>query len=44
MAGEPFISPGTMRGHVSGGRTRLGLRNRVEIAAWAREKRPMDTG
>lgn len=35
VAAELFISLSTVKGHVSAIQTKLGLRNRVEIAAWA---------
>ncbi|MEV4513257.1 response regulator transcription factor [Dactylosporangium sp. NPDC049525] len=37
VAAELFISLSTVKSHVSGIQTKLGLRNRVEIAAWAWE-------
>jgi len=37
IAAELFISLSTVKTHVSGIQTKLGLRNRVEIAAWAWE-------
>ncbi|MEV6038229.1 response regulator transcription factor [Nonomuraea sp. NPDC052116] len=39
IAAELFISLSTVKGHVSGIMTKLGLRNRVEIVAWAWERR-----
>ncbi|OOC56483.1 MULTISPECIES: response regulator [Nocardiopsis] len=42
IADELFISLSTVKGHVSAVQARLGLRNRVEIAAWAWENRLMD--
>ncbi|MET7403793.1 response regulator transcription factor [Dactylosporangium sp. NPDC005572] len=41
IATELFISLSTVKSHVSGIQTKLGLRNRVEIAAWAWEQRLM---
>ncbi|MFC4039385.1 response regulator [Dactylosporangium siamense] len=37
VAAELFISLSTVKSHVSGIQAKLGLRNRVEIAAWAWE-------
>jgi DNA-binding NarL/FixJ family response regulator len=37
IGAELFISLSTVKGHVSTVQTKLGLRNRVEIAAWAWE-------
>lgn len=37
VAGELFISLSTVKTHVASAQTKLGLRNRVEIAAWAWE-------
>ncbi|MEU5978383.1 response regulator transcription factor [Streptomyces sp. NPDC047315] len=37
IGSELFISLSTVKGHVSGIQTKLGLRNRVEVAAWAWE-------
>ncbi|MEV0128685.1 response regulator transcription factor [Dactylosporangium sp. NPDC050688] len=37
VAAQLFISLSTVKSHVSGIQTKLGLRNRVEIAAWAWE-------
>jgi DNA-binding NarL/FixJ family response regulator len=37
IAAELFISVSTVKSHVSGIQTKLGLRNRVEITAWAWE-------
>ncbi|MEV4581974.1 response regulator transcription factor [Nonomuraea jabiensis] len=42
IAAELFISLSTVKGHVSGIMTKLGLRNRVEIVAWAWERRLVD--
>ncbi|MFF4619226.1 response regulator [Nonomuraea jabiensis] len=42
IAAELFISLSTVKGHVSGIMTKLGLRNRVEIVAWAWEHRLVD--
>jgi DNA-binding NarL/FixJ family response regulator len=39
IAAELFISLSTVKSHVSGIQTKLGVRNRVEIAAWAWEHR-----
>lgn len=39
IAAELFISLSTVKGHLSTVQTKLGLRNRVEIAAWAWENR-----
>ncbi|MFI5837543.1 response regulator [Micromonospora sp. NPDC051300] len=39
IAGELFISLSTVKSHLSGIQTKLGARNRVEIAAWAWENR-----
>ncbi|MFC6016192.1 response regulator [Plantactinospora solaniradicis] len=39
IAAELFISVSTVKSHVSGIQTKLGVRNRVEIAAWAWENR-----
>ena len=39
VAAELFISLSTVKSHVSGVQTKLGLRNRVEVAAWAWENR-----
>jgi DNA-binding NarL/FixJ family response regulator len=43
IAAELFISLSTVKGHVSGIQAKLGVRNRVGIAAWAWESRLMDT-
>ncbi|MEV5570893.1 helix-turn-helix transcriptional regulator [Spirillospora sp. NPDC052269] len=37
IAAELFISPGTAKTHVAHIHRKLGVRNRVEIAAWAWE-------
>jgi DNA-binding NarL/FixJ family response regulator len=37
IAAELHISVGTVKGHLAGIHTRLGVRNRVEIAVWAHE-------
>lgn len=39
IATELFITLSTVKGHVSGIQAKLGVRNRVEIAAWAWENR-----
>jgi DNA-binding NarL/FixJ family response regulator len=39
IAAELFITLSTVKSHVSGIQTKLGVRNRVEIAAWAWEHR-----
>ncbi|GGN97013.1 DNA-binding response regulator [Microbispora bryophytorum] len=39
IAAELFISLSTVKSHVAGIQAKLGLRNRVEIAAWAWENR-----
>ena len=39
IGAELFISLSTVKSHVSTIQTKLGLRNRVEIAAWAWENR-----
>ena len=41
IAAELFISLSTVKSHVSGIQTKLGVRNRVGIAAWAWENRVM---
>ncbi len=41
IATELFISLSTVKGHISGVQAKLGVRNRVEIAAWAWESRMM---
>ncbi|MFH8617411.1 response regulator [Streptomyces sp. NPDC017979] len=42
IGSELFISLSTVKGHVSGIQAKLGLRNRVEVAAWAWENRFVD--
>ncbi|MFF3444739.1 response regulator [Streptosporangium sp. NPDC002721] len=44
IADELFISLSTIKGYVSGIMAKLGVRNRVEIAAWAWESRMMGAG
>ncbi|HWS38140.1 MAG TPA: response regulator transcription factor, partial [Actinoplanes sp.] len=39
IAGELFISVGTVKTHLGSIHTKLGTRNRVEVAAWAWERR-----
>ncbi|MEU6414790.1 response regulator transcription factor [Microbispora sp. NPDC046933] len=39
IAAELFISLSTVKSHVAGIQAKLGLRNRVEVAAWAWENR-----
>ena len=39
IAAQLFISVGTVKTHLSSTQTKLGLRNRVEVAAWAWERR-----
>jgi DNA-binding NarL/FixJ family response regulator len=43
IAAELFISMSTVKSHVSAIQTKLGVRNRVEIAAWAWENRMIET-
>lgn len=43
IAAELFISLSTVKSHVSAIQTKLGVRNRVEIAAWAWENRIVET-
>jgi DNA-binding NarL/FixJ family response regulator len=43
IAAELFISLSTVKSHLSGIQTKLGVRNRVEIAAWAWENRIVGT-
>jgi len=43
IAAELFISLSTVKSHVSGIQTKLGVRNRVQIAAWAWENRIVKT-
>jgi DNA-binding NarL/FixJ family response regulator len=43
IAAELFISLNTVKSHLTGIQTKLGVRNRVEIAAWAWESRLMDS-
>jgi DNA-binding NarL/FixJ family response regulator len=42
IAAELFISLSTVKGHLASIQMKLGLRNRVEIAAWAWESRLVD--
>ena len=42
IAAELFISLSTVKSHVAGAQSKLGLRNRVEIAVWAWENQLMD--
>ncbi|EXG81824.1 response regulator [Cryptosporangium arvum] len=42
IAARLFISLSTVKSHVSGIQTKLGLRNRVEVAAWAWEHHKVD--
>jgi DNA-binding NarL/FixJ family response regulator len=44
IAAELFISLSTVKSHLSGIQAKLGVRNRVEIAAWAWENRIAGTG
>jgi DNA-binding NarL/FixJ family response regulator len=43
IGAELFISLSTVKSHLSSIQTKLGLRNRVEVAAWAWESRLMDS-
>ncbi|MEU5527828.1 response regulator transcription factor [Micromonospora chersina] len=43
IAAELFISLSTVKSHLSGIQTKLGLRNRVEVAAWAWENRVVES-
>jgi DNA-binding NarL/FixJ family response regulator len=43
IAAELFISLSTVKSHLSGIQAKLGVRNRVEIAAWAWENRIVGT-
>jgi DNA-binding CsgD family transcriptional regulator len=40
---ELFISLSTVKSHLAGIQAKLGLRNRVEIAAWAWQHRIVDS-
>ncbi|MEV0001878.1 response regulator transcription factor [Micromonospora sp. NPDC050980] len=42
IAAELFISLSTVKSHLSGIQTKLGARNRVEVAAWAWENRVVE--
>ncbi|MER6812904.1 response regulator transcription factor [Spirillospora sp. NPDC000708] len=44
IAAELFISLSTVKGHIAGVQSRLGFRNRIEIAAWAWENRIVEGG
>ncbi|GGS56053.1 DNA-binding response regulator [Planobispora rosea] len=44
ISDELFLSLSTVKGYVSGVMTKLGVRNRVGIVAWAWESRMMDSG
>lgn len=44
IADELFLSLSTVKGYVSGVMVKLGVRSRVEIAAWAWESRMMGAG
>ena len=44
IAAELFISRSTVKSHLSAVQTKLGLRNRVQIVAWAWENRLVDGG
>ncbi|MDW5326632.1 response regulator transcription factor [Plantactinospora sp. KLBMP9567] len=44
IATELFISLSTVKSHLSGIQTKLGLRNRVEVAAWAWENHVVGLG
>ncbi|MET8833854.1 response regulator transcription factor [Micromonospora sp. NPDC004540] len=44
IAADLFISLSTVKSHLSGIQTKLGLRNRVEVAAWAWENRVVESG
>ena len=43
IAAELFISLSTVKSHLSGIQTKLGVRNRLEIAAWAWENRIVES-
>jgi len=43
IGAELFISLSTVKSHVSAIQTKLGLRNRTEIAVWAWEHRVVET-
>jgi DNA-binding NarL/FixJ family response regulator len=43
IAAELFISLSTVKSHLSGIQTKLGVRNRTEIAVWAWENRVVES-